>query len=292
MSPGATRALERYVSSFFRITWGRRIEMGLALVATATRAACSHLPDPWIAEGIVGIAAAVFITTSPMRSWFIYKATQERLWRVFAKNLSLIDVPECRIGEIRGLAAGMSAEIWIPPGATADDYTKSSEALAVCFRAREVRITRDRDDAAHGSLTVLTRDPFAGEAIRWPWADVSHTDLWRGFPIGVDEDGSTVWLELSGHHVLVGGEPGAGKSNALSLIVSAASLDPSVQLWCFDPKLVELSRWRGPLKPSSERTSTMRTRRSGSSGPRCPPVTAGCSKRTYGGSHQSPGSAS
>ncbi len=53
-----------------------------------------------------------------------------------------------------------------------------------------------------------------------------------------------MWLDLAGHHVLVGGEPGAGKSNALSMIVAAAALDPHVDLWCLDAKLVELAPWR------------------------------------------------
>ena len=63
-------------------------------------------------------------------------------------------------------------------------------------------------------------------------------------PLGDDEDGGPVWLELAGHHLLLGGEPGAGKSNALSLVVATAALDPSVELWCFDGKLVELAAWR------------------------------------------------
>ena len=53
-----------------------------------------------------------------------------------------------------------------------------------------------------------------------------------------------MWLDLAEHHLLIGGEPGGGKSNALSLVVAAAALDPSAQLWCFDAKLVELAPWR------------------------------------------------
>src|SRR4051794_11972129 len=41
----------------------------------------------------------------------------------------------------------------------------------------------------------------------------------------------------------MGGEPGAGKSAALSLLVASAALDASVRLWLFDGKLVELSAW-------------------------------------------------
>ena len=44
-------------------------------------------------------------------------------------------------------------------------------------------------------------------------------------------------------NLLLGGEPGAGKSAALSLLVASAALDPSVRLWLLDGKLVELSAW-------------------------------------------------
>jgi DNA segregation ATPase FtsK/SpoIIIE-like protein len=43
--------------------------------------------------------------------------------------------------------------------------------------------------------------------------------------------------------VLVGGEPGAGKSVALSVLVAAAALDPSARVWLLDGKLVELAVW-------------------------------------------------
>jgi DNA segregation ATPase FtsK/SpoIIIE-like protein len=43
--------------------------------------------------------------------------------------------------------------------------------------------------------------------------------------------------------VLVGGEPGAGKSVALSLLVAAAALDPTARVWLLDGKLVELAAW-------------------------------------------------
>jgi DNA segregation ATPase FtsK/SpoIIIE, S-DNA-T family len=41
----------------------------------------------------------------------------------------------------------------------------------------------------------------------------------------------------------VGGEPGAGKSFALSLLVAAGALDPLARVWLLDGKLVELACW-------------------------------------------------
>jgi len=52
-----------------------------------------------------------------------------------------------------------------------------------------------------------------------------------------------VSISLFEHNLLIGGEPGAGKSVALSSIVAAGALDPSVHLVLLDGKEVELSLW-------------------------------------------------
>lgn len=77
---------------------------------------------------------------------------------------------------------------------------------------------------------------------------MERSNLWGGVPLGYDEDNELVVLPLAGHHLLLGGEPGAGKSNALSLVVASAALDPDTELWCFDGKLVELAAWRGSAR--------------------------------------------
>jgi hypothetical protein len=64
-------------------------------------------------------------------------------------------------------------------------------------------------------------------------------------PVGEDEDGSPVTVTLPERNLLLGGEPGAGKSNVLQLLVAVGALDPSVRLTLFDPKLVELAVWQG-----------------------------------------------
>jgi S-DNA-T family DNA segregation ATPase FtsK/SpoIIIE len=52
-----------------------------------------------------------------------------------------------------------------------------------------------------------------------------------------------VSINLFEHNLLIGGEPGSGKSVALSSIVAAAALDPTVHLVLLDGKEVELSLW-------------------------------------------------
>jgi DNA segregation ATPase FtsK/SpoIIIE, S-DNA-T family len=67
--------------------------------------------------------------------------------------------------------------------------------------------------------------------------------LWEPIPVGVDELGQVLSIPLVERNILLGGEPGAGKSAALSLLVASAALDPECRLWLLDGKLVELSAW-------------------------------------------------
>jgi DNA segregation ATPase FtsK/SpoIIIE-like protein len=80
-------------------------------------------------------------------------------------------------------------------------------------------------------------------SVAWPHRDAEALSLWEAIPVGVDELGETVTVSLPERNVLLGGEPGAGKSAALSVLVATAALDPGTCLWLFDGKRVELSVW-------------------------------------------------
>ena len=67
--------------------------------------------------------------------------------------------------------------------------------------------------------------------------------LWDPLALGIDEDGKAVSIGLPERNLLLGGEPGAGKSAALSIFIAAAALDPTVRLTLMDGKQVELAAW-------------------------------------------------
>jgi S-DNA-T family DNA segregation ATPase FtsK/SpoIIIE len=69
--------------------------------------------------------------------------------------------------------------------------------------------------------------------------------IWQPVHLGVDEHGRPVLVGLSERNVLLGGEPGAGKSVALNLIVAHAALSTDCRLILIDGKRVELGLWRG-----------------------------------------------
>jgi hypothetical protein len=134
----------------------------------------------------------------------------------------------------------------VPAGGQVPDLEAEAERLAAFLAVREVRVTRELDSARHARVVVLRRDPLADPVpIPWPLVGAGELSLWRPIPVGVDEDGSEVTVSLPERNLLLGGEPGAGKSNILQLLVAVGALDPSVRLTLLDPKLVELAGWQG-----------------------------------------------
>ncbi len=73
---------------------------------------------------------------------------------------------------------------------------------------------------------------------------MSDLSIWQPVHLGVDETGRPVTVELAERHLLIGGEPGAGKSVALNLIVAHAALSADCRIVLVDGKRVELGAWR------------------------------------------------
>jgi S-DNA-T family DNA segregation ATPase FtsK/SpoIIIE len=68
--------------------------------------------------------------------------------------------------------------------------------------------------------------------------------IWRPVHLGIDETGAAVYVTLAERNLLIGGEPGSGKSVALNLIVGHAALSIDCRLILIDGKRVELGLWR------------------------------------------------
>src|SRR5215212_2219334 len=76
-------------------------------------------------------------------------------------------------------------------------------------------------------------------------AGAGRFSIWQPVHLGVDEHGRPVRVLLAERNLLLGGEPGAGKSVALNLIVAHAALSADCRLILIDGKRVELGLWRG-----------------------------------------------
>src|SRR4051794_38025544 len=62
--------------------------------------------------------------------------------------------------------------------------------------------------------------------------------------IGIDEFGHPVRVPMIYRNMLIGGEPGAGKSALLNAVVAHAALSLDCRLVLLDGKRVELGQWR------------------------------------------------
>jgi DNA segregation ATPase FtsK/SpoIIIE, S-DNA-T family len=62
--------------------------------------------------------------------------------------------------------------------------------------------------------------------------------------LGVDEYGELVHVNLAERNLLIGGEPGGGKSSALNLIVAHGALSADCRLVLVDGNQVQLGPWR------------------------------------------------
>jgi hypothetical protein len=240
--PGA-----RVWHALLRVSWGRRLECGLTLVALAARVTLTRLVGAGGADVVLATGTALLASSPTVRDWLVRTAQSERVGRAVTRAVAASGVlggRDVAVEAFRPVPAGHQLSLWVPPGTSVSELQKGEELLAVAFGARSVTVERDLTHAGHALVTVSFVDPLGGPPRPWPWTGDTRTDFWAGLPLGHDEAGETVWLSLVERHLLIGGEPGGGKSNALSLVTAAAALDPTAELWLFDGKLVELSAWR------------------------------------------------
>jgi hypothetical protein len=208
----------------------------------------------WPVLGVVPIAAVISLVmvVGPVhralgsllarerarRRW--YRACHAAALPVFAKRTA----PQ--VLAARPVPAGDVLDVLVPYGAAVADLEAGRDVLAAALHARDVTVTRDPANARKARVLVARRDPLGdGDPIRWPHEDSARLSVWEPIPVGVGEDGDPVTVSLVERNLLLGGEPGAGKSAAMSLLVATAALDPDVTLWLLDGKRVELATWNG-----------------------------------------------
>jgi hypothetical protein len=104
---------------------------------------------------------------------------------------------------------------WSPP-----DVQRAADRLASFYHARRVTVALDPADAGALDVTIVRHDPLAGAGAAWPLRDAQRVSLWEPIPVAVDESGATVCVSLPGKHLLLGGQPGAGKSGSGSWTAS------------------------------------------------------------------------
>jgi hypothetical protein len=237
-----------------------RLELATILAILAAHHAIGRvIPDPWttilILAAITGLVAwprsRAVVTTG------LWHARVRRAWTRAVIDTGAADPPPKRsrrpqtlhgpkARRVTDVLAGELVTVRIPRGHSVTTLEQRQDALAGCLRIKEVRITRDGDNARHCQALLIRRDPFADlTEIPWPNQDADTLSLRDPIPVGINDNGQPITVTLGTQHaaLLLGGEPGAGKSVAISLFAATGALDPNARLWLIDGKRVELSAW-------------------------------------------------
>lgn len=120
--------------------------------------------------------------------------------------------------------------------------------IAAAYRAESVTLRT----LAPGKVRIIVtkRDPLR-DSRESPWLTAADSDTRsEAIEVGRTESGDRATVNLFSTSLLIGGNPGSGKSAAMTNIVAALALDPQVELHLVDAKGgVELRQW----EPCAER---------------------------------------
>jgi hypothetical protein len=232
-----------------RPLWGLRVELAAGLAVLWTWARLAERLGGGAAALLLAVALGGLLAVPAVRRRVLeveHRARVRRRWATACRYGGLATASDRipRIVRHALIPAGDRLLVRLPAGSSTGALAEAAEQVAVVLDVREVRVARDPDHAALVRVTVVRRDPLHGAPpLGWPWLDAPRCSLWLPVPVGVDEDGQWVHMALPERNVLLGGEPGSGKSAAMSLLLAAAALDPEVRLILLDGKLVELACW-------------------------------------------------
>jgi DNA segregation ATPase FtsK/SpoIIIE-like protein len=240
---------EEIIEAFLRGLWAFRLELTLTLLSGGLWFVTRHSlgeAEAWIAEAV---ALALVLAVPSTRRLVARLLRHSRVRRQWARAVRSARLPSLEdrvptVRRLRDIPAGERFEVRVPPGSSVPELERASEVIAAALRVRDLRVRRHPDNASLAEIVIARRDPLAvGPLLPWPQADAPRASLWEPIPVGVGEDGENVTVLLPERNLLLGGEPGAGKSVALSMLVATAALDPWCRLWLLDGKLVELATW-------------------------------------------------
>ncbi len=246
VSPGSL-----FLLTVARPAWAYRVELaGVTALAVAYYWLSARFSGR-TAEAVI-LASAVVVAAVPATreglAGLLHRAHLRRRWELACRHAELANRNDHtpRITRAGLVPSGELLRVRMPAGAAVADLEKAAEPVAAFLEARELRVAREAGNARYARVVVVRRDPLAElPGLAWPNLGASGLSVWEPIPVGINDDGQLVTVGLVERNVLIGGEPGGGKSVALSLLVATAALDPDVILVTLDGKYVELAPWVG-----------------------------------------------
>jgi S-DNA-T family DNA segregation ATPase FtsK/SpoIIIE len=209
-----------------RQAWWFRHEIAATLLVVATLG------------GVFAIPQTRRLTTG----WYRRSRTRRQLVHAFAATRMANPVGKLpRVWRVRITPFGERVEIRTRPGHSAELFDMRMEEFRAATKAATVRIIRDRSRSNRVVIDVVRRDPLAAAAVV-DWEGTTGS-LWDQVHVGRDEMAAAVRILLMERSVLIGGQPGSGKSSLMQALVAHAASSPA-HLALIDPNEVQLSPWR------------------------------------------------
>ncbi len=229
------------------ILWQWRIELTIVAFIAIVYWACARRIDYTWSAVIVAIAIAALLCLPSIRRLLARTLRLTHWRRQFVRALALQSSPLAKrqpkvIRAVR-VPSGVRLTLLLQSGTAFHELEHLCPYLATHFGARDVRVTADRTDASRAELTICSKDPFGDGPIPWPGATAETASSWDPISLGVDRDGNSVSISLIERNLLIGGEPGSGKSVMLNVLIAYLARCSDVKLYLFDAKLVELRNW-------------------------------------------------
>ena len=169
----------------------------------------------------------------------------------------------CRCGpaRVRTVPAGELVRVRAARGTSLDALAGRAEELGACLGLRELRVQRDGDNAATGTRHARAPRPVRHASRARHGRTSTRSDCRCGSRSRSASTSSArpSTVGLPERNVLLGGEPGAGKSAALSLLVATAALDPTAGCGCSTASSSSCRRGRHARNGSPARTSARRS---------------------------------
>lgn len=140
---------------------------------------------------------------------------------------------------VREDGPGWRAEVDLPYGVTATQVIERREQLASGLRRPLGAVWPEPVTSEHAGrleLWVGRADVSKAKPAPWPWLRTGGGDIFAPFPFGTDPRTRRVDGHMIEHNWLMGSMPGQGKTSALRVLVAAAALDPTVELWLHELK--------------------------------------------------------
>ena len=196
---------------------------------------------------VLGVVVLVVAPRHPRRIllWMLHQSRVRRQLTVaFGATSGALQRHRPRVAKVERTPYGDRVTLRLARGTSSEDLERALAVIATSLRVATLRMTIDPGARNVVRLSLVRRDAFRDDVPECPLLGVREWSLWERVPVGFNEERETVTLQLAENSWLAAGLPGSGKSVALSVLVAAAALDPTVRLWLFDAKLVELAPWR------------------------------------------------